>query len=165
MMKKGIQKVKYLVLGALLASIGLWALAVTLPHTFASGDEIKSAEMNANFTALKNAVDALEAKMDGLATKQGYVRAHVFVLADGTVKTAYTTDGATVTVTKGGTGYYTIELVGENLIIWDDPMQVTPVTDGVACRATTSGGKARVNCKALSGAAQDATFWITIFND
>ena len=38
------------------------ALAVTIPNAFTSGQVVSSAQVNANFTALKTAVDALEAK-------------------------------------------------------------------------------------------------------
>lgn len=54
-------KLKYLLLGAFLAASGLYVAAVGLPFTFAPGQVIKSAEVNANFGALKQAIDALEA--------------------------------------------------------------------------------------------------------
>ena len=38
------------------------ALAVTIPNAFTSGQVVSSAQVNANFTALKTAVDALESK-------------------------------------------------------------------------------------------------------
>ncbi|GIW34284.1 hypothetical protein [Meiothermus sp.] len=41
---------------------GLSALAVTIPNSFSAGQVISAAALNANFTALKTAVDALEAK-------------------------------------------------------------------------------------------------------
>jgi hypothetical protein len=49
--------------------VGLWALGLTaflfmgvsIPHTFVAGTSIRAADVNANFAALKTAVDALEA--------------------------------------------------------------------------------------------------------
>lgn len=47
-------------LAALFLGIVTVAYAVTLPNTFTSGTAISSSQMNANFSALKVAVDALE---------------------------------------------------------------------------------------------------------
>lgn len=55
------KNLKYFVLGAALVAVGLGAMAVTIPNTFSSGQVISAAQVNANFTALKTAVDALEA--------------------------------------------------------------------------------------------------------
>src|SRR5262245_15139906 len=41
--------------------------AVTIPFTFQSGTLIRAADMNANFTALKNAVDQLQPIAPGLS--------------------------------------------------------------------------------------------------
>jgi hypothetical protein len=46
-----------------LGLLGVYALAVSVPNIFASGDVISAAKMNANFAALKTATDALEAKV------------------------------------------------------------------------------------------------------
>jgi hypothetical protein len=53
--------IRNLVIGFAVGSLGL-ALAVTIPNAFTSGAVISSSAVNANFTALKTAVDALEAK-------------------------------------------------------------------------------------------------------
>lgn len=52
---------KYFLIGAFVVASGLSVLAVTVPNAFTPGTPIKAADMNANFTALKNAVDPLEA--------------------------------------------------------------------------------------------------------
>lgn len=52
---------KYFFIGAFVVASGLSVLAVTIPNAFTPGTPIKAADMNANFTALKNAVDPLEA--------------------------------------------------------------------------------------------------------
>lgn len=56
------KNLKYFVLGASIVAAGLSALAVTIPNSFSAGQVISAAALNANFTALKTAVDTLEAK-------------------------------------------------------------------------------------------------------
>ena len=48
--------------------ITAFAYAVNITYTFSSGSPIRASEMNQNFTAVKNAIDALEAKDAGLIT-------------------------------------------------------------------------------------------------
>ena len=44
-----------------LSLLGVYALAVSIPNIFAGGEVISAAKMNANFSSVKTAVDALEA--------------------------------------------------------------------------------------------------------
>jgi hypothetical protein len=51
---------RHLIVGFTVGAVGLSALAsVTVPFTFTAGTPIKASEVNANFTALKTAVDGL----------------------------------------------------------------------------------------------------------
>ncbi len=45
-----------------LGTLGMYALAVSIPNVFAPGDFITAEKMNANFTALKTATNTLETK-------------------------------------------------------------------------------------------------------
>lgn len=54
------------VVGFCLGTLGLYALAVTIPNTFSNGTTISSNAVNANFAALGNAVTALETKVAAL---------------------------------------------------------------------------------------------------
>ncbi len=168
-MKQTVAKIKYLVLGALLASIGLWALAVTLPHTFNSGDEIKSAEMNANFQALKAAVDALESKlaavsagMRALPSASGKA-AYVWVYSSGTADTYYNFNsaGGTITATKTGTGKYSVTIPGFGKA---GNVQVTayggagPHCGVLAWGASGSDGRVHVRCFDAAGNLVDSAF-------
>ncbi|XOB98421.1 hypothetical protein ACMC9I_11070 [Deinococcota bacterium DY0809b] len=91
------QKLKYALLGFLVAALGLWGRAVTIPNTFQSGDVASAAEMNQNFTALKNAVDTLEAKVAALETAK----------ADLESKLAAVTAGSLALPSRDGAlGYY-----------------------------------------------------------
>lgn len=49
------------------ALVGVSALALDVPHSFAGGDVISAAEMNANFAAIEAAVSALEASQPVVA--------------------------------------------------------------------------------------------------
>jgi hypothetical protein len=51
-----------------LGLFGVYGLAVAIPNIFAPGDLITAEKMNANFTALKTATNALEAKTTTLET-------------------------------------------------------------------------------------------------
>jgi hypothetical protein len=59
---------KSFALGASLALglLGVYSLAVNIPNLFSSGDVISAAKMNANFSAVKTAVDGLEAGVAGI---------------------------------------------------------------------------------------------------
>lgn len=59
---------KHFFAGVFVVASGLWVLAVTIPNAFTPGTPIKSAEVNANFSALKNAIDPLQAFTAKLST-------------------------------------------------------------------------------------------------
>jgi Chaperone of endosialidase len=72
------KNLKNLVLGFTLGSFGLAALAVSIPNNFTAGTPISSSQVNANFTALKTAIDTLQtssvgfgAKLTGSASTEG----------------------------------------------------------------------------------------------
>lgn len=77
---------RHFVLGAALAASGLYVVAVSLPHTFAPGTPIKASEVNANFSALKTAVNALESgkqnRVNGTCAAGSAIR---IISADGSV--------------------------------------------------------------------------------
>lgn len=78
---------KYFALGAIIVASGLsvWA-AVTIPNTFTAGTVIKSAEVNANFSALKTFVDALETNKQTRVTATCAAGSSISAIAtDGTV--------------------------------------------------------------------------------
>jgi len=120
---------KSFVLGAALVATGLWAAAVTIPNSFSAGEVLSAAKLNANFAAIKTAVDALEAAItskqnrvtgtctvgqtiqaineDGSVTCGTSTRGSAWISAAGTVITS--SPGVTWTITKVGTGLYCIQ--------------------------------------------------------
>jgi hypothetical protein len=76
------KNLKYFALGAAIVAAGLGAMAVTIPNTFSSGQVISAAGLNDNFTAVKTAVDALEAPNSVTTAK----------IADGAVNAAKIAD-------------------------------------------------------------------------
>lgn len=76
------KNLKYFVLGAAIVAAGLGALAVTIPNSFSAGQVISAAGINDNFTAVKTAVDALEAPNSVTTAK----------IADGAVTAAKVAD-------------------------------------------------------------------------
>jgi hypothetical protein len=51
-----------------LVALGVYAAAVTLPHTFQAGDPIRADEVNANFATLANAVESRAAPSELIVT-------------------------------------------------------------------------------------------------
>ncbi|WP_299427505.1 hypothetical protein [uncultured Meiothermus sp.] len=120
---------KFFFLGVALVATGLWAMAVTIPNTFSAGEVLSAAKINANFAALKTAVDALEATVtgkqnrvtgncaagdtirsinaDGSVTCGTSTRASAWISSTGNVITS--SPGVTWVITKVGTGLYCIQ--------------------------------------------------------
>jgi hypothetical protein len=106
-----------------------FAVAMSLPNLFASGTAISSSAVNANFAAVKAAVDSLEATVagkqavvsgtcmgtqaiqtiaaNGTVTCGGAPRAWVTVNSDGSVYQQ--SAGVTWTITKNAIGHYCIQ--------------------------------------------------------
>lgn len=113
---------KFFLLGAFLVASGLWAMAVTIPNNFSAGEVVSAAKLNANFAALKTAVDALEAKPapPTVAAAPADDRfAVMYVNGSGTQTLAVRGDGSirdqsdlALTVTKLSTGVYCIKAPG-----------------------------------------------------
>jgi hypothetical protein len=108
---------------AILASSAGLSLAVTLPNTFIAGAPARAEDVNANFAALKAAVDALEDKVKNLganpplASRNGKM---AYAWLDQPTSASYTPDagfafnssGGSVTVTRSGVGSYSVSFAG-----------------------------------------------------
>jgi hypothetical protein len=61
---------KGFIIGAVVVTSSLSALAVSIPNSFSAGTPIKASDMNANLAAFKVAIDALETQIAGLELTQ-----------------------------------------------------------------------------------------------
>jgi hypothetical protein len=102
---------KSFVLGAALVATGLWAAAVTIPNSFSAGEVLSAAKLNANFAAIKTAVDALEAaitskqnRVTGTCTVGQTIQA---INEDGSVTCGTSTRGS-AWISAAGTGHRSI---------------------------------------------------------
>ncbi|MEJ2287284.1 MAG: hypothetical protein P8Y02_01355 [Deinococcales bacterium] len=59
-------QLRYVLLAVTALGLLVWGAAVTIPNSFSDGDVISASEMNANFAAVKAAVDANEAAVASL---------------------------------------------------------------------------------------------------
>ncbi len=161
-----------LVFGLVLVFSG-WVAAVDLPYTFSPGQEIKSSEMNANFGALKDAIDALEA--EALRSQEG-VLAYAFYGWSANprpggwdVLYSYNSTGGDVTAHKVDTGVVDITFMKVNL--YRASIQVTAMDAnapslcilGDSPNFSGIGDTVRVRCFELStGSLSDTAFVITV---
>ena len=146
-----------------LAALGVVALAVAIPNTFAAGDVISAAKMNANFTAVKTAVDALEAKVS-LPGREGYY-AYAWVTGAGAPDATYANNPAgTITVTTSATGIYAVAFDGTHPAIRN--VQITGYGNNTnTCKVRSwSASSVTVLCFTAAGVAVDNNFTITVAN-
>jgi hypothetical protein len=177
-------KLKYFALGLTLAVIGLWGLAVTIPHNFSAGEVISAAKLNANFAAIKAAIDAKQNRVtgncavgqtirsinaDGSVTCGTSTRAWAWISAAGSVATS--SPGVTWTITKVGTGLYCIQ-TSPNVLSNYHPIVATinaPDNSPGQINVNTGWGSAcnpyggySVSTTNAAGAAADRAFSIVV---
>jgi hypothetical protein len=63
------QNLKKFMIGAVLGISGFGVAAVTIPHAFTAGTQIRAAEVNANFSALKTALETAAGIDDGAISR------------------------------------------------------------------------------------------------
>jgi hypothetical protein len=90
-----------LTLSATALFAGSVAAQTSVPNTFAGGETASATEVNANFTALVNAINALDARVDALeadpsVTLQDIVGRKYCVIYSGTISAAFTNNFARV---------------------------------------------------------------------
>lgn len=155
--------------------------ALTIPNSFTAGTPIKASEMNENFAAIKEAVDKKqEAPARGVYTtsfggQTGY--AAINCSTNCTVFSSYNSSGGNTSVTRHGTGHYTVSFAGLGtwcslpaICLADGVVQVTAYGDdsrycklmGWSTRNPSAEGTATVTCHAANGAASDSNFMISL---
>lgn len=142
------------------------AATVTLPNTFTAGTSAVAAEVNANFTALRDAFNALH-------TTGGVVQAAAHVTGGVTpsITRSFTNlaGSPAITVTRTAAGTYEVDF-GANI-----STRFYNVVQGNAASGVPAGGSADVTPRAsnvnalfirtfdLAGAAVDTNFYVQVF--
>jgi hypothetical protein len=151
----------------------VWALCVTaflvmgvgIPNVFVAGNTISSAQVNANFTAFKTAVDALELKT--AATTRGNILGYAFVSAGGVLGNFFSATGGVPIVVHPAAGRYEITWPGEN-VLFDETARFIQLinTDRVVGSSSVGGGaQLTVNIRNTGGVAVDEDFWVLLIQD
>jgi outer membrane murein-binding lipoprotein Lpp len=164
--------IRNLVIGFAVGSLGL-ALAVAIPNVFSTGTVISSGAVNANFTAMKTAVDTLEAKVATLETvkklpaQDGY-HAYAFVYPgvttlSGTGTYSFNPTG-NITITNSSVGNYAVSFNGTHSRI--RIAQVTPYSGELAWCNILNWSDSFVNiaCYNVSGTPANISFTISVSN-
>ena len=140
----------------ILAVLSIYVAAVTLPHSFEPGTPISSAEVNANFEALR---DGKQDRVAEACTPGSAIRA---IHDDGTVECEAAAEGAGVASLNEQTGALTLE-AGSNVVL-DDAQQGRIVISafggegfaGIASDATLTGDGTAANPLGISPARVDS---------
>ena len=136
-------RAQFIAVAIIFTSMGLSYAAVTIPNTFTASTPAVADQVNANFTALKTAVDALEAKVNTLGTnlplaskqgKMGYVWASDENLASYTPNPIYSfnSSGGAITAARSAIGVYSVTFSG--LGGGGGHVQVTAYSTAAYCR-------------------------------
>lgn len=144
-----------------LALTAFLAMGVTIPNTFVGGTTISSAQMNANFAAVKAAVDVLETQNASPGTCVGWL----WSTAAGSITSSWMANGGTPVMTKGPAGAYDIDWPGESVNITNRPVIAVRTNSIGEIRIGSSSGTLQVRTADSSGAAADNQFAVFIFNN
>ena len=144
--------------------------AVLIPNTFTAGTTISASQVNANFDALKTAVDS---KQDRPAlgsfptTSAGQVAwAHISCPSSGGgcwVVNSYNPTGGAVSATSYGTGIGGVTFTG--MTVDNANIQVGPgmfFRPRICHPIAVSGENVNVRCDDLTGTASLCDFWVTV---
>lgn len=151
----------YLFIAITLLTLGIWAMAVNLPHTFKPDTTISSAEVNANFTTLN---DAKQERVNQTCPVGEAIRV---INSDGSVECEFDNGG------PGGSGDITAVVAGEGLtgggpsgevtmsvatrgissnLIADNAVTSAQIADGTIGPSDLAAGAVRKDSIAASGA-------------
>jgi hypothetical protein len=137
-----------------ITALGLlvWGAAVTIPNSFSDGDVISAGEMNANFAAVKTAVDANESAVAALQTAQPGAAQVLGTTATTTVDTTLSSV-LSLDVAAPATGYAVVTAAGEAELIHTSGTATYINQLGVAPNPTSLPTIDEVDIEIPSGAA------------
>lgn len=182
MVKNSIQKVSGLLFSTAMIFLlfSNQAYAVELPNNFQPNTPASAAEVNANFIALKNAIDSLESKLNNignsslpLPSKSGRL-GYAAITSSGEINpnfTSYNSSGGSIIATQNSSGNYTVIFEGvAALDAVESPVILvsnSSILETVSCSAVVADMEETdvtidVICYDLSGAGENVAFNILV---
>ncbi len=137
----------------------LWAAPITTPNTFTAGTVVSAAQMNDNFTAVTNGVNALDTRVTALEAKMSPpTAAGVFAyvgtsVADGAITKTFNSKGGTNSFTGSG-GAYTVTLGGIDCGASTGTgiaIAQAAGASGISCRVNGDWGNVGSDCRVFVG--------------
>ena len=157
--------------------VAVWALALTafllmgmrIPYSFTPGSTISSAEMNANFDAVKDAIDLLEKDVADLRVRSrfpGRVVGMARVTWGGYLVKSWMENGETPIVTHWDTGEYMINWPGEDVNLNKRVMFATTVGYNTGyTNVRTAGNVRQVFTYNKDGELFNQDFWVILLSE
>lgn len=137
----------------------LWAAPVTTPNTFTAGSVVSSSQMNDNFTALTNGINAIDTRVTALEGKMSPpTAAGVFAYVgnstgNGAITKSFNSKGGTNSYT-GTNGAYTVTLGGIDCgSSTGTGIAVSQAAgaSGINCRVNGDWGNVGTDCRVFVG--------------
>ncbi|MGE5181307.1 MAG: hypothetical protein ACM31C_04570 [Acidobacteriota bacterium] len=137
----------------------LWAAPVTTPNTFTAGSVVSSSQMNDNFTALTNGINAIDTRVTALEAKMSPpTAAGVFAYvgnsaANGAITKTFNSKGGTNSY-AGTNGAYTVTLGGIDCGATTGTgiaIAQAAGASGISCRINGDWGNVGADCRVFVG--------------
>ncbi len=144
---------------AVLVPLIVWAAPITTPNTFTAGTVVSSSQMNDNFTALTNGINAIDTRVTALEAKMSPpTAAGVFAYvgtstADGAITKTFNSKGSANSYAGTG-GNYTVTLGGIDCGATTGTgiaIAQAAGASGISCRVNGDWGNVGTDCRVFVG--------------
>ncbi len=143
---------------SMLVAAVVYAGNVTLPYAFTAGTTARAAEVNANFQAVKTAVDDNQAQITALKALAPLAFANINNV--GTIRNARNV----TSVTHTATGQWQVTLTNNPDTTTPSPVVATVYQGPVVATAQCTGTSVYVETRSLAGALVDADFSFIVYH-